>query len=179
MALNPRGSRADGARVHPDHDTDEPRDDLTAAAAPDGEPDDDDDDGEGIPLVAHAVAAALATSREERSWALNALAVELTTLGEHDEALEVLRASVKLGGSERSRAAALTCAVAVRCRQAQYDDAMRIGDVVLRSTGDVRLLRVVGRVFTESFGATGDDRLRDAARRHYERADLEETFDAS
>ena len=176
MALNRRPTLADVARVLLDPDADDLHEDLSAVARGDEHPDELEEE---FPLVPHAVAAALAVGREERAWALTSLAVELTSLGHHDEALDVLRASVKLRASERVRVAALTCAVAIRCRQGEHDDALRIGELVLHSTGEIRLLRVIGRLLRERSEITGDLRLGSEALRYFERADLEEAFESA
>ena len=132
----------------------------------------DEDDA----LLAHVLALARAQEIEERAWAMTALGGVLAAFGHLEDALETLRAAVRLQPSAQTKLAALVCAAAIRCDQGEYADAVRIGELVLTRTGDASLLRVLGEVYLRTAAEAADGRLREQGRRCFERAELEDAL---
>lgn len=137
---------------------------------------DDVHDHEDLARIAQTLRVAPAADREERSWALNTLAVALATLGHPSEALGVLRASVRLEASEESRVAALACAAVTRADQGEHDDAARLARIVNGSSGDARMLAALGTALARRAAAADDAELGEAASECLRWADLEDAF---
>jgi tetratricopeptide (TPR) repeat protein len=101
-----------------------------------------------------AVAAALATTVDERAWALVSLAARLRSEGNVDLALRVLDAAVAFGPEWRAQSAAFTTAAAIHCDLGQLDTARAICDETLARGVDPYLLKIALRVYWELFRST-------------------------
>jgi hypothetical protein len=108
-------------------------------------------------LVARCMEAALATTADDRTWALVRLAADLRVLERYDEALFVLdTAWLQLEASEHAELAMFTCAIAIHCDREDLDIALKL-ERDLADRPDLKFARACLRLYTDLCGETEDD----------------------
>ena len=123
-----------------------------------------------IVSVLHARASA--QTRADDVWELVNEAARLRTLGQAEEALEVLRRANEAATSPREQIAAATVNVAALCDLWRDEEARRVGESALEiDDSDPYLLRALGRAWFLGYAATGVDSFRVRADEYFERAD--------
>ena len=115
-------------------------------------------------FVARALEAALATTSDQRAWALVRLAADLRAAGRPTVALRVLDEAFFLGHEPKTERAMFSSAIGAHCDLHQHS----VGKIVERDSvkyfePDYRFARAALRLFSESCSETGethDDLLR-------------------
>jgi hypothetical protein len=123
------------------------------------------------PQLTHSLAAARATTPEERGRALVALAEALRCERRHHEALTVLDVVEEERPSAELRLAAYAGAVAVHCSRGALRTARVVGEDAITLACETGLLRALGRLHVRAYRASGQEALRGEAHRCFGLAD--------
>jgi hypothetical protein len=115
-----------------------------------------------------AVEAALATSTDDRAWALVRLAADLRADGDRARALRVLDLAWELGPSSAPAAAMFTCAIACHCDEHELATAHMVASEQPGEHRDVRFARAACRLYATLLAETGDERWKLELDRHLE-----------
>jgi hypothetical protein len=119
-------------------------------------------------LPRRAVEAALATTTDERAWALVRLAADLRALGDRDRALGVLDLAWGLEPSTRPAAAMFTCAIACHCDEGDLVTADVIASEQPDDYRDVKFARAACRLYATLLAETGEEEWKLELDRHLE-----------
>jgi hypothetical protein len=109
-------------------------------------------------LPRRAIEAALATSTDERAWALIRLAADLRVLGEIDTALVALDTAWHLHPSTEPARAMFSCAIACHCDTAAYTKAETIASEQPEEFHDLKFSRAAVRLYSTLLEETGEER---------------------
>jgi hypothetical protein len=138
---------------------------------------------EGVPpwpsrvpdLPRRAVEAALATSTDERAWALVRLAADLRAMDKQREALHVLDLAWSMEPSAEPSAAMFTCAIACHCDLGDLYTGQLIAGEQPDEYRDVKFARAACRLYAALLAETGDERWKLELDRHVAILDVVET----
>lgn len=129
---------------------------------------------EGVPpwprrvpdLPRRAVEAALATSTDERAWALVRLAADLRAMDELRTALGVLDLAWSMEPSTVPAAAMFTCAIACHCDVGDLYTGQLIAGEQPDEYRDVKFARAACRLYAALLAETGEERWKRELDRH-------------
>jgi hypothetical protein len=124
-------------------------------------------------LPRRAVEAALASSTDERAWALVRLAADLRAMDDQRTALRVLDLAWSMGPSTHPAAAMFTCAVACHCDLDDLYTAQLIAGEQPDDYRDVKFARAACRLFAALLEETGEERWKLELDRHLSILDAE------
>ena len=124
-------------------------------------------------LPRRAVEAALATSTDERAWALVRLAADLRAMGDQATALRVLDFAWAMEPSSEPAAAMFTCAIACHCDLGDLFTAQLIAGEQPDDYRDVKFARAACRLYAALLEETGEERWKCELARHVAILDAE------
>jgi hypothetical protein len=110
----------------------------------------------GCTAIELAVRAAVEPGREDRSWALVALAARLRADGSRELARIAIDAAVALDAGAEATRAAYTCAVALHVDEGDLRTAVKLGEELPAGGYDPQLLKAMSRVYWELWKDTED-----------------------
>jgi hypothetical protein len=117
-------------------------------------------------LPRRAVEAALATSTDERAWALVRLAADLRAMDKQREALHVLDLAWRMEPSTVPSAAMFTCAIACHCDLGDLYTGQLIASEQPDEYRDVKFARAACRLFAALLAETREERWKLELDRH-------------
>lgn len=111
-------------------------------------------------LVGRALELAVATTADDRAWALVRLAADLRALERHAEALRVLDVAWQLSPSEHPELAMFSCAIAVHCDRGEHELAIKLERGFSERGIDLKFGRACLRLYAELYAVTDDEEHR-------------------
>jgi hypothetical protein len=115
----------------------------------------------GCTAIELAVRASVEPGREQRAWALVALAARLRSDGSRELARIAIDAAVALDAGPGPTRAAYTCAVALHADEGDLETAAKLGEELLAEGHDAYLLRTMARVYWSLWRQTKDETWHD------------------
>ena len=110
----------------------------------------------GCTAIELAMRAAVEPGREQRAWALVALAVRLRADGSRELSRTAIEAAVALDAGAGPTRAAYTCAIALHADEGDLRSAAKLGEELLEEGADPNLLQAMSRVYWELWKDTED-----------------------
>ena len=110
----------------------------------------------GCTAIELAVRAAVEPGREQRAWALVALAARLRADGSRELARIAIDAAVALDAGPGPTRAAYTCAMAIHADEGDLQTAVKLGEELLEEGCFPELLQAMSRIYWELWKDTED-----------------------